>query len=70
VFTGLAAGTLAPGALNLGSSASEADDRILYDPTSGALYFDHDGSGGTYAAVQFATIGAGQPMTANEVTVI
>ena len=48
-------GVLADGALNTGTSASEADDRIIFDLTTGALLYDVDGLGGT-SAVQFATL--------------
>ena len=37
-------------------AAHDADDRVVYDSTTGALYYDADGQGGQ-AAVQFATIG-------------
>src|SRR4029453_568023 len=45
VFQGLAVGNLAPRAFALGSTASQADDRILYDKSTGFIYFDRDGSG-------------------------
>lgn len=53
-----------PGALNKASywegagitKGHDADDRILYDTSSGKLYYDTDGSGST-AAVQIALIG-------------
>ena len=63
VFTGLALGTLASGAFAKGTSATQADDRIIYDSTSGKLYFDADGVGGT-AQVQFALLGTGLNVTA------
>jgi serralysin len=69
VFAGLALGALAEGAFNTGTAASEADDRIIYDSASGALLFDADGVGGT-AAVQFATLDPGLPMSAGEFFVI
>ena len=37
-------------------TAHDASDRIIYDTTSGALYYDADGSGGA-SAVQVAIIG-------------
>ncbi|MBK7521559.1 MAG: M10 family metallopeptidase C-terminal domain-containing protein [Gammaproteobacteria bacterium] len=62
VFTALSAG-VALGAAQLlvaagATSAHDADDRIIYNTASGALYYDADGAGGT-AAVQFAQLGAG-----------
>ena len=58
-FMGLpAAGTLAASAFWSGAgatSAHDADDRVVLDTTTGALYYDADGAGGM-AAVQFATL--------------
>ena len=39
----------------VGAAASDADDRIIYDPASGALYFDADGTG-AIGQVQFAAL--------------
>lgn len=55
LFNGLASGALAPGAFRLGSTAADASDRVLYDPASGALFFDRDGTGAA-AAIQFAVL--------------
>ncbi len=49
------AGVLAAGAFALGTAATQADDRIIYNAATGALLYDADGSGAT-AAVQFATL--------------
>ncbi len=43
-----------------GSTAQDANDRILYDPVSGALSYDADGTG-PLAALQFALL-SGAPM--------
>ncbi|MBC7987900.1 MAG: pre-peptidase C-terminal domain-containing protein [Sphingomonadaceae bacterium] len=42
---GLDPGNLGPGRFVLGTSALEADDRVIYDAIKGKLYFDVDGSG-------------------------
>ena len=55
VFAGLPAGALSAAAFALGTSATSASQRILYDPATGALLFDPDGSGAA-AAIQFATL--------------
>ena len=57
VFVGIGApGTsLAATAFITGAAATSTDHRIIYDSTTGALFYDADGSG-TGAAVQFATL--------------
>ena len=55
VFIGLAAGTLAATAFVTGTAALDAGDRIVYNATTGALYFDSDGTGAA-AQLQFATL--------------
>ena len=69
VFSGLGLGTLSADAFRTGAVAQDADDRILYDTSTGALYFDPDGSGSA-AAVQFAVLAGAPPLTANAFTVI
>ena len=46
----------------IGTAAQDADDHIIYDSGTGALYYDGDGSGGT-AAVRFAQVSAGLALT-------
>lgn len=65
IFTSLAVGNLADTAFLVtagGSAAQDALDRIIYDASSGALYFDKDGTGSS-AAVQFATLAPGTTLT-------
>jgi serralysin len=63
-FTALTTtGTLAAGAFNTGTAATQADDRIIYNTTTGALLYDADGTGGT-AAVQFALLSAHPALSA------
>ena len=55
VFVGLAPGALDPSAFVVGTAAADADDRIIYDPTTGVLSFDADGVGGA-DAIAFAVL--------------
>ena len=48
-------GAIAAGAFNTTSAPLEADDRIIFNKTTGDLFYDADGSGRN-AAVQFATL--------------
>jgi Ca2+-binding RTX toxin-like protein len=49
-------------------SAPDADVRIIYDKTSGALYYDADGNGTASDPVQFAQIGASDAATHTTLT--
>jgi hypothetical protein len=62
-FKGFGSATeVAPGAFHVGTAAQDASDRILYDQASGKLFYDADGTGAA-AAVIFATVTAGMPLT-------
>ena len=69
VFAGLGLGTLAAGAFRTGTTAQDADDRILYDAATGALYFDADGNGAG-AAIHFASLIGAPSLGAGDFTVI
>ncbi|WP_202596434.1 right-handed parallel beta-helix repeat-containing protein [Mesorhizobium loti] len=64
VFAGLQPGALSGQAFYAGAGAHDSTDRIIYDSSTGALYFDSDGSGGAHQ-VQFATLSAHLPLTAS-----
>jgi Ca2+-binding RTX toxin-like protein len=56
IFTGIAdLGELNAGAFHIGTSAADADTRIIYDSATGAVFYDADGSGAE-AAVHFVTL--------------
>jgi Ca2+-binding RTX toxin-like protein len=58
VFTSLTTGTLSANAFYAAAgatSAHDSTDRIVYNTTTGALFYDADGAGGA-AAVQFAVL--------------
>jgi len=64
-----AAGVLTAGAFFAGTAAHDADDRIVYDATTGALFYDADGNGAG-AAIQFATIGTGLAVISSDFVLI
>jgi Ca2+-binding RTX toxin-like protein len=56
IFAGLTAGrTLAASAFYRGVGAHDADDRIIHNRSTGAVYYDPDGIGGQ-AQIQFARV--------------
>lgn len=63
VFVGVGApGALAAGAFHIGSAATDAAHRIIYNESSGGLFFDSDGVGGN-DAVRFAKLDGGLSLT-------
>lgn len=63
IFSGIAAdGTLSSDAFRAGTAALDADDRIIYDQSTGKIFYDADGSGGI-AAVLFAQVNANTALT-------
>lgn len=69
IFTGLAAGALSASAFAVATSATQASHRILYNPGTGQLSFDADGTGAA-AAVVFATLTGTPTLTAADFLVI
>jgi Ca2+-binding RTX toxin-like protein len=55
-------GYLRSSAFWTGSAAHDSNDRIIYDKSTGALYYDADGTG-SKAAVQFAQLDANLRLT-------
>jgi Ca2+-binding RTX toxin-like protein len=56
------AGTLAASAFQLGTAADDAQDHIIYDSSTGNIYYDADGNG-VGAQVLFAQVTAGLTLT-------
>jgi len=71
VFTGLgtATGALGAAAFRLGSAAADASDRLIYQASTGSLWYDADGTGAT-SKVLVATLGAGTTLTLADLYVI
>jgi Ca2+-binding RTX toxin-like protein len=58
----LGLGNISAGELVIGPAAQDANDRIIYNSNTGALFYDSDGVGGT-AQVQFAQLSQGLALT-------
>ncbi|HEX8064042.1 MAG TPA: calcium-binding protein [Allosphingosinicella sp.] len=69
VFTGLADGALPASAFVTGTAALDADDRIIFNPANGGIFYDADGSG-AISALLIAVIPVGQSLTAADFLVI
>jgi Ca2+-binding RTX toxin-like protein len=69
VFRALSDGALAAGGFVTGSRALQADDRIIYNKTTGDISYDADGSGAA-AAILFAKVNAGLALTAADFLII
>jgi Ca2+-binding RTX toxin-like protein len=73
IFTALTAtGALGATKLRSGagiSAAADSDDYLIYNTSTGALYYDADGNGGG-AAVQFAVLTGNPLLTAGDFVVM
>ncbi|MBL8339069.1 MAG: calcium-binding protein, partial [Rhodoferax sp.] len=68
----LTPGTLAASQLRAGAgvtAAADADDFVLYNSSTGALFYDPDGNGAV-VATQIATLGVGLALTAADFSVV
>jgi Ca2+-binding RTX toxin-like protein len=54
---------------HIGVSAADGSDRVIYNRTTGGLFFDADGTGAT-AQVQIATLSTGLAMTNTDIYVL
>ena len=69
LFNALGTGNLNTAAFRVGTAATTAAHRIVYDNQTGDLYYDADGTGGT-AQVLFATLSNRVNLTNNDFVVI
>lgn len=69
-FLGIGArGALGAARFRLGTAAADRSDRIIYDATTGSVWFDRDGTG-PVAQKLFLRLPAGSPLTAGEFLII
>jgi Ca2+-binding RTX toxin-like protein len=67
VFSGVGpVGRIAAADFGVGATAADASDRVIYDASSGQLFFDADGDGAV-AQVLFARVGAGSTITFDDI---
>ncbi|WP_445626190.1 beta strand repeat-containing protein [Nostoc sp. DSM 114167] len=66
----LSAGVLQASQFTLGESATTLLQRFIYNSTTGALFFDRDGSAGAFTQVQFAGLSPGLSLTNNNFVVV
>ncbi|CDX43269.1 hypothetical protein MPLSOD_50112 [Mesorhizobium sp. SOD10] len=64
VFSELHGGKLAAAAFSIGTAAHDTSDHIVYDSSTGGLYYDSDGHGGA-SQVQFATLSPGLSLSSS-----
>ncbi|MCF2149099.1 calcium-binding protein [Desmonostoc muscorum LEGE 12446] len=66
---GLSVGVLSASQFTIGASATTSAQRFIYNSTTGALFFDQDGSASGFNQVQFALLTAGLSLTNNNFVV-
>jgi Ca2+-binding RTX toxin-like protein len=62
IFPAFGIGTISADQFVISSQAQDANDRIIYDSNTGALFYDSDGVGGS-SQVQFADLSSGLGLT-------
>jgi len=71
IFTALVGSSkLSSAAFFIGSSAKAADDRIIYNKSTGALSYDADGIGTAAAAIKFATLDKNLKLSAADFLIV
>ncbi|MEH2462534.1 beta strand repeat-containing protein [Nostoc sp.] len=66
---GLSTGSLSANQFQIGASATTSDQRFIYNNTTGALFFDQDGTGES-SQIQFAQLSPGLTLTYNNFVIV
>ncbi len=66
-FGGLPVGSLSASAFRVGTAATTADQRFIYDSVTGKLFFDRDGSGGSFIPTEIVRLTAGLSLTSTAI---
>ncbi|NJK49000.1 calcium-binding protein [Candidatus Gracilibacteria bacterium] len=68
---GLAARTILSSArFTIGSQATTVNHRVIYNSNTGKLWFDRDGIGSSFAAVEIANLSAGLNLTSSDIFIV
>ncbi|WP_306297042.1 calcium-binding protein [Nostoc sp. C052] len=67
---GLSIGSLKANQFTIGTSPNTSTQRFIYNSTTGALFFDQDGSAGAFTKIQFAQLSTGLSLTNNSFVVV
>ena len=54
----------------MGTAATEGQQRIIYDPTSGSLFFDRDGSGSDFDPMLVALLTNKPTISASDICIV
>jgi hypothetical protein len=63
-------GTLAGNKFNIGAGPADANDYFSYDPNTGVLAFDRDGTGAGFSTTQVAQLATGLAMTNANIVIV
>lgn len=69
IFTALSTGNLSSDAFHVGAAAHDANDRVIYNSTTGALTYDSNGNAAG-GATRFAILSTGLDLTAADFKVV
>jgi Ca2+-binding RTX toxin-like protein len=62
--------TLSSAQFTIGSQATTVNHRVIYNATTGRLWFDRDGIGSAFSAVAIANLSAGLNLTSSDIFVV